>query len=115
MEPSGCIKLCLECGELLVERAQACQTHRLDRELEFTARFVNGRRRANFDRKPVLEHDVEELRAMPENHAAHLRLRILEHKIAVTRSRAHEVRDLAAYPGETEVALDKQPSGADQQ
>src|SRR6266478_2841542 len=52
---------------------------------------------------------------MPENHAAHLRLRILEHKIAVTGSRAREVRDLAAYPGETEVALNKQPRGTDQQ
>jgi hypothetical protein len=51
----------------------------------------------------VAQREIGELRAVAEEDAANLCLRVLQVEVAVTGRRAREVRDLAADPHETEM------------
>src|SRR5258706_7335689 len=44
---------------------------------------------------------------MTEHHAAHLCLRVFEREIAMAGCRSHEIRDLAYYPHQRQVAFEQ--------
>ena len=114
-EPAGGVETRLQAGELLVERALARQAHRLDIELELAAGFVDRRRGPHFDLLAVLERELRVLRLVPEEYAAHLRLRVLEVEVAMTGRCPGEVRNLPGHPDETQMALDEQARRAHEQ
>jgi hypothetical protein len=107
-------ELFLEAQETLVERAEACAAHGLDRELEASTRLVEGRERANLHLHAVARLPVEERGAAAEHHAFDLGRAILEREIAVARRRAREVGDLATHPGEREAPLEEVAHAAQQ-
>ena len=93
--------------ERRIERAQPRATHGFHVQLEFAARFIEGRRSTHLDLHAVLRLPVVQLRFMPEHHAAHLGLRVLQREVAVAGRRAHEVGNLAADPHQRQIALDE--------
>ena len=105
-EPTIRLEFGFEFRELLVQHADAGETHAVDGELKVAARFVNRGRRAYFDRQPFLERDILQLRLAAEQHAADLGAIILQGEIAMAGCGAGEARDLAADPRQPEIALD---------
>ncbi len=114
-EPAGRLELRLQLGKALVEHAHAGQAHVVDVELELAARLVDRRRGPDLDRDAVAQRKRDALRALAEHHAAHLRLRVLQVEVAVSRRGACEIGDFAADPHEAEMAFDEKARGRDQQ
>ncbi len=114
-EPAGGVEARLEAGILLVEGTESRQPRRLDVELELAARLVDRRGGAHFDLQAVLEREARKLRLVAEEHAAHLRARVLQIEVAVPGRRAREVGYLARHPDEADVAFEQQAHRADEQ
>ncbi len=108
-EPAGRLELGLQLREFLVQRADARETHVLDVELEFAARLVDRRRRAHLHLQAVAQRERDVLRLLAEEHAAHLRLRVLQVEVAMAGRGAREIRNLAADPDQAQVPFDDEP------
>jgi hypothetical protein len=107
-EPAVGLQARFEPREALVKRADAREPYAVHRELEFALRVVDRRRRPHLDAQAVFQGEVDVLRAQAEQHAAHLRLRILQIEVAMAGAGPAEVADLAGDPGEAELALEEQ-------
>jgi hypothetical protein len=74
-------ELFLEAQELFVEIADACLARRFDVQLKVAACFVERDEDAGLDVLAVLQSPAEQLRAIAEHDATHLRGGVLEREI----------------------------------
>jgi len=95
--------------EPLVERALARLAHRLDVHLELAARLVDRGDRPHLDGETFAQHEPESLRLVAEEHAAHLRARVLQREVEMSGGRACDARDLAADPDEPQMTFHEEP------
>ena len=63
----------------------------------------------------VNAREIEELRPQAKEDAANLGPVVLEHEVRVTRRGPGAIRNFAADPGQSQMTLDQQTGGADQQ
>lgn len=98
IEQALCGELRLELVEGLEQVSDAGRAQRLDIELVVAARLVERHERARFDPHAIFGPERDQLGAAAPHRATHLRVRILEGEVQVSRSRPHEVGYLSAHP-----------------
>ena len=114
IEPARGVEARLQSGEAFIQRADAREPCGFDVELELAPRLVEACGGPHLDGDAVLQRKADVLRLVAEEHAAHLRARVLQVEIAVARRRAGEVGDLARDPDQPDVALQQQADGGDE-
>ena len=108
------LQLLLQAQEALEQGPKPRPAHRLDVELEASARFVQGDQRSRLDALAVGQVPVQVRRAALEHDAIHLRGLVLEGEIQVAGGRRPQVRDLAGDPLQREAALEHVARAAQQ-
>src|SRR5208283_65661 len=91
------------------EGAEARILHVVDEQLKLAARLVQPDSGAHEDLLAVPRRECREHISLSEHRAAHLRSRIFEREIPVSRGGPREIRDFRFEPEAAETALQQDP------